>query len=78
LHHTGSQEVISVAVPEDPEEQPEEQEQDVPEADQETSFWIAKAKVLNQAVYGSTGSYVLVLISHELINMTKTRRFFVL
>jgi hypothetical protein len=32
LHHTGSQEVTPVAVPEEPEEQPEEQE--VPEADE--------------------------------------------
>jgi hypothetical protein len=31
LHHTGSQEVTPVVVPEEPEEQPEEQE--VPEAD---------------------------------------------
>jgi hypothetical protein len=35
LHHTGSQEVTSVAVPEEPEEQPEVQEQEVPEADEE-------------------------------------------
>jgi hypothetical protein len=35
LHHTGSQEVTSVAVPEEPEEQLEEQEQEVPEADEE-------------------------------------------
>jgi hypothetical protein len=34
LHHTGSQEGISVAVPEEPEEQPEVQEQEVPEADE--------------------------------------------
>jgi hypothetical protein len=33
LHHTGSQEVTPVAIPEEPEEQPEEQE--VPEADEE-------------------------------------------
>jgi hypothetical protein len=33
LHHTGSQEVTPVAVPEEPKEQPEEQE--VPEADEE-------------------------------------------
>jgi hypothetical protein len=33
LHHTGSQEVTPVAVPEEPEEQPEEQE--VPGADEE-------------------------------------------
>jgi hypothetical protein len=33
LHHTGSQEVTPVAVFEEPEEQPEEQE--VPEADEE-------------------------------------------
>jgi hypothetical protein len=33
LHHTGSQEVTPVAVPEEPEGQPEEQE--VPEADEE-------------------------------------------
>jgi hypothetical protein len=33
LYHTGSQEVTSVAVPEESEEQPEEQE--VPEADEE-------------------------------------------
>jgi hypothetical protein len=35
LHHTGSQEVILVAVPEEPKEQPEVQEQEVPEADEE-------------------------------------------
>jgi hypothetical protein len=35
LHHTGSQEGISVAVPKEPEEQPEVQEQEVPEADEE-------------------------------------------
>jgi hypothetical protein len=35
LYHTGSQEVILVAVPEEPEEQPEVQEQEVPEADEE-------------------------------------------
>jgi hypothetical protein len=35
LHHTGSQEVTLVAVPEEPEEQPEVQEQEVPEADEE-------------------------------------------
>jgi hypothetical protein len=35
LHHTGSQEVILVAVPEEPEEQPDVQEQEVPEADEE-------------------------------------------
>jgi hypothetical protein len=33
LHHTGSQEVAPVVVPDEPEEQPEEQE--VPEADEE-------------------------------------------
>jgi hypothetical protein len=33
LHHTGSQEVTSVVVPEEPEEQPKEQE--VPEANEE-------------------------------------------
>jgi hypothetical protein len=33
LHHTRSQEVTLVAVPEEPEEQPEVQEQEVPEAD---------------------------------------------
>jgi hypothetical protein len=33
LHHTGSQKVIPVAVPKEPEEQSEEQE--VPEADEE-------------------------------------------
>jgi hypothetical protein len=33
LHHTGSQRVTPVAVPEEPEEQPEERE--VPEADEE-------------------------------------------
>jgi hypothetical protein len=33
LHHTGSQEVTPVAVPEEPKEQPVEQE--VPEADEE-------------------------------------------
>jgi hypothetical protein len=32
LHHTGSQGVTPVAVPEEPEEQPEVQEQEVPEA----------------------------------------------
>jgi hypothetical protein len=35
LHHTGSHEVTSVAVHEEPEEQPEVQEQEVPEADEE-------------------------------------------
>jgi hypothetical protein len=35
LHHTGSQEEIPVAVPEEPEEQPELQEQEVPKADEE-------------------------------------------
>jgi hypothetical protein len=30
LHHTGSQEVTPVAVPEEPEEQPEVQEQEMP------------------------------------------------
>jgi hypothetical protein len=35
LHHTGSQEGILVAVPEEPEEQPEVQEQEVPEANEE-------------------------------------------
>jgi hypothetical protein len=35
LHHTGSQEVVSVAVPEEPEEQVEVQDQEVPEADEE-------------------------------------------
>jgi hypothetical protein len=35
LHHTGSQEVTSVVVPEEPEEQPKVQEQEVPEADEE-------------------------------------------
>jgi hypothetical protein len=35
LHHTGSQEEIPVAVPEEPEEQPKVQEQEVPEADEE-------------------------------------------
>jgi hypothetical protein len=35
LHHTGSQEVVPVAVPEESEEQPEVQEQEVPEADEE-------------------------------------------
>jgi hypothetical protein len=35
LHHTGSQEVTPVAVPEEPEEQPEVQEPEVPEADEE-------------------------------------------
>jgi hypothetical protein len=35
LHHTGSQEVTPVAVHEEPEEQPEVQEQEVPEADEE-------------------------------------------
>jgi hypothetical protein len=34
LHHTGSQEVTLVAVPEEPEEQPKVQEE-VPEADEE-------------------------------------------
>jgi hypothetical protein len=37
LHHIGSQEVTPVAVPEEPEEQPEVQEQEVPEADEEVS-----------------------------------------
>jgi hypothetical protein len=35
LHHTGSQEVTSVVVPEEPEEQLEVQEQEVPKADEE-------------------------------------------
>jgi hypothetical protein len=35
LHHTGSQEVTPVVVSEEPEEQPEVQEQEVPEADEE-------------------------------------------
>jgi hypothetical protein len=35
LHHTGSQEVTPIAVPEEPEEQPEVQEEEVPEADKE-------------------------------------------
>jgi hypothetical protein len=35
LHHIGSQEVTPVAVHEEPEEQPEVQEQEVPEADEE-------------------------------------------
>jgi hypothetical protein len=35
LHHTGSQKGIPVVVPEEPEEQPEVQEQEVPEADEE-------------------------------------------
>jgi hypothetical protein len=35
LHHTGSQEGILVAVPEEPEEQPEVQEQEVPKAGEE-------------------------------------------
>jgi hypothetical protein len=35
LHHIGSQEVTPVAVLEEPEEQPEVQEQEVPEADEE-------------------------------------------
>jgi hypothetical protein len=35
LHHIGSQEVTLVVVPEEPEEQPEVQEQEVPEADEE-------------------------------------------
>jgi hypothetical protein len=35
LHHTGSQEVTPVAVPEEPEEKPKVQEQEVPEADEE-------------------------------------------
>jgi hypothetical protein len=35
LHHTGSQEVTPVAVSEEPEEQPEVQEQEVPEANEE-------------------------------------------
>jgi hypothetical protein len=34
LHHTGSQEVTPVAVPEELEEQPEVQEQEVPKADE--------------------------------------------
>jgi hypothetical protein len=34
LHHTGSQEVTPVVVSEEPEEQPEVQEQEVPEADE--------------------------------------------
>jgi hypothetical protein len=35
LHHTGSQEVTPIAVPEEPEEHPEVQEQEVPEANEE-------------------------------------------
>jgi hypothetical protein len=35
LHHTGSQEVTLVAVPEEPEEQLEVQEQEVPEVNEE-------------------------------------------
>jgi hypothetical protein len=35
LYHTRSQEVTPVAVPEEPEEQPEVQEQEVPEAKEE-------------------------------------------
>jgi hypothetical protein len=35
LHHTGSQKVTPVAVPEEPEEQTEVQEQEVPEANEE-------------------------------------------
>jgi hypothetical protein len=35
LHHTGSQEATPVAVPEDPEEQAEVQEQEVAEAEEE-------------------------------------------
>jgi hypothetical protein len=35
LHHTGSQEVTPVAVPEEPEEQSEVHEQEVPEVDEE-------------------------------------------
>jgi hypothetical protein len=35
LHHTGSQEVTLVAVFEEPKEQPEVQEQEVPEAEGE-------------------------------------------
>jgi hypothetical protein len=37
LHHTGSQEVTPVVVPEKPEEQPEVQEQEVSEADEDFS-----------------------------------------
>jgi hypothetical protein len=35
LHHTGSQEVTPVAIHEEPEDPPEVQEQEVPEADEE-------------------------------------------
>jgi hypothetical protein len=35
LHHTGSQTVTPVAVHEEPEEQPEVRQQEVPEADEE-------------------------------------------
>jgi hypothetical protein len=35
LHHTGSQEVTPVAVPEEPKEQPKVQEQEVAEANEE-------------------------------------------
>jgi hypothetical protein len=35
LHHIGSQEITPVAVPKEPEEQPEVQEQEVPKADEE-------------------------------------------
>jgi hypothetical protein len=42
LHHTRSQEVTPVAVPEEPEEQPEVQEQEVPEADEEVGEDLAE------------------------------------
>jgi hypothetical protein len=35
LHHTGSQEGIPVEIPEEPKEQPELQEQEVPKIDEE-------------------------------------------
>jgi hypothetical protein len=40
LHHTRSQEVTPVAVHEEPEEQTEVQEQEVPEADEEVGDYL--------------------------------------
>jgi hypothetical protein len=42
LHHTGSQEVTPVAVLEEPEEQPEVQKQEVPEANEEVGEDLAE------------------------------------
>jgi hypothetical protein len=44
LHHTGSQEVTPVTVHEEPEEQPEVQEQEVPEADEEVGEYLLECQ----------------------------------